>query len=97
MAQITIGRVVPNFREQWSTNITYDKLDVVYYNGSSYVAKGVNVGVKPDTPSGPWTIIAAKGSWASFTEEEKRELIEDIQHELDSISITEGTNNYNDF
>lgn len=56
------GRVVPLWRGQWTPGGTYEKLDVVSYNGSSYVWMGesLSVGVEPNEIN-DWNPVASKG------------------------------------
>ena len=61
MAQLTIGRILPIFKGDWSSATTYSKLDIVYYNGSSYVAKTSSTGQAPILPSDYWMLVASKG------------------------------------
>lgn len=59
MAKQIIGRVTMMNRGEWNSSKTYDKLDIVSHNGSSYTPN--RDGVSSEPPSGDWTIIAAKG------------------------------------
>ena len=56
-----LGRVQPNFQGTYDAGTTYNKLDYVNYQGSSYVCKtnGV-IGILP-TNTGYWQEIAHKG------------------------------------
>lgn len=83
MAVYNIGRILPIFRGNWTSLTEYDKLDIVYYNGNSYVATGSSKGVLP-TNNSYWQIIALKGQKG------------DTGDTCD-ISVVEGTNNYNNF
>ena len=96
--QINIGRILPIFKGEWDSSTTYTKLDVVYQGGSSWVARRANTNVEPsETNDSDWLMVAAKGSWTNFTEEEREDLIESLIPYVDEISIVEGTNTYNDF
>lgn len=96
--QINIGRILPIFKGQWSSSSTYTKLDVVLQDGQSWVALRTNSNVQPTlNASADWLLMAAKGSWNNFTEQEKEELIESLIPYVDEISIVEGTNTYNDY
>lgn len=56
-----LGRVVPLFKGEYNASSTYTKLDVVLYNGSSYILKVDSAtGVSPTT-SAYWQKIAEKG------------------------------------
>lgn len=61
MATYNLGRVLPRFRGQWDPTINYDKLDVVYFEGSSYMAISDNINKRPDENESDWVLSAAKG------------------------------------
>lgn len=100
MAQITIGRILPIFKGDWDSGTTYTKLDIVYYDGSSYVAKTQNTNQVP-TNTFYWQIVAKASTWTDFTDAEKEALIEaiiaEIEEDINELSITVGTNTYNDY
>lgn len=60
MAQINIGRILPIFQGSWRGDRTYEKLDIVYYNGNSYVAKETNINKIPNETT-VWQVVAIKG------------------------------------
>lgn len=55
-----LGRILPKPKGSYDAEETYDYLDVVYYNGSSYVALQTTVGNVP-TNTTYWQIVAAAG------------------------------------
>ena len=55
-----LGRVLPIFKGEYDNNTRYSNLDVVYYNGSSYVAKGDTKGNLP-TDDENWQPVAMAG------------------------------------
>lgn len=59
MAKQNLGRVAMVNRGEWQSGQTYNKLDIVAYNGSSYTPVKDNVTSQP--PSADWTLLAAKG------------------------------------
>lgn len=63
MAKQILGRVAMVNRGEWESGQTYDMLDIVAHNGSSYTPN--KDGVSNEPPSGDWTIIAAKGDEGS--------------------------------
>ena len=97
MAQINIGRVLPIFVGDWNNSSIYSKLDVVLYNGSSWVAVETNSGETPDESAADWQLAARAGSWTNFSQAEREALIQALVPYVDNISIVEGTNTYNDF
>lgn len=64
MATYTIGRVGLRLRGEYDSTVTYSKLDVVTYNGSSYVATTNSTGVLP-TNTTKWQLMA-QGEEASY-------------------------------
>ena len=56
------GRVGFVIRGDYSATETYDFLDVVYYNGSSYVAKKLTTGNTPQASDDYWQVIANANS-----------------------------------
>lgn len=61
MAQINLGRILPIFRGIYVNTINYEKLDIVYYKGSSYVANSNMKGIAPDSTgtSNTWQLVAS--------------------------------------
>lgn len=59
-----IGRVQPLYKGEWNSARTYDKLDNVIYEGSTYISLQVNnVAHVPDAAnSSYWQLIASKGN-----------------------------------
>lgn len=58
MAQIA-GRVAIVPRGEWSADTTYKKLDLVYYDSASYVARKGSTGIIPTTDSETWMLIVS--------------------------------------
>jgi len=62
MATYNLGRILPNFRGTWESSYNYFIMDIVYYNGSSYVAKSnIHAGGNNPSINNNWQIIALKG------------------------------------
>lgn len=61
MAQIDLGRILPIFKGLYTNTTQYEKLDIVYYKGSSYVANSSMRGIAPDstTSSNTWQLVAS--------------------------------------
>lgn len=92
MAAINIGRILPIFKGTYNSSTTYNKLDVVMYNGSSYVANSTTTNVLP-TNTTNWTCIAKSASWETFTETEKQELLDSLQE----FKVVKGNKTFNDY
>lgn len=74
MAQINIGRILPIFRGNWDSTTNYTKLDVVYYDNSSYVALADNTNTTPRN-SMPWQLLVKNAIWDDLSEEDKEHII----------------------
>ena len=66
MATIDIGKIKPVFKGTYDNSVSYVLDDIVYYNGSSYVAKTSTTGNLP-TDTTKWNILASGsgGIWNS--------------------------------
>lgn len=61
MSNINLGRIVPIFKGNYEGSVTYEKLDIVYFNGCSWVATGTTVGEQPSEESTSWVKVSAQG------------------------------------
>ena len=57
-ATYNLGRIGLNLRGDFDAAASYEKLDVVFYDGSSYAAKSACTGVLP-TNADFWTLLAS--------------------------------------
>ena len=60
MAKTRLAKVVLTIKGVWSPTVEYEKLDLVNYLGSSYIAKRDNIGVTP-VEGDDWSLSAEKG------------------------------------
>ena len=88
MAQIDLGRILPIFRGIYVNTINYEKLDIVYYKGSSYVANSNMKGIAPDS-------TASGNTWQLVASIDNQQLANVQQSVLDNIA-TSGSLNVND-
>lgn len=88
MAQIDLGRILPIFRGIYVNTINYEKLDIVYYKGSSYVANSNMKGIAPDS-------TASNNTWQLVASIDNQQLAHVQQSVLDNIA-TSGSLNIND-
>ncbi len=58
MATIDIGKIKPVFKGTYDNSTAYVLDDIVYYNGSSYVAKTSTTGNLP-TDTTKWNVLAS--------------------------------------
>ena len=80
MATFNLGRILPNYRGNWESSYNYFTMDIVYYNGSSYVAKSnINAGNANPTINNNWQIIAMKGELSgNLTPQQQQAIIDSI-------------------
>lgn len=77
MATYNLGRFILNPRGNYNISTTYNKLDVVLYNGSSYICKSNNIaGISP-IMTNTWQLLALAGQ-ATMTEAQKQEIIDTL-------------------
>lgn len=57
--EINAGRVAMVPKGEWSASTAYVRLDVVQYNGSSYVCKQDGTGQNPSTATTYWQLLAS--------------------------------------
>lgn len=74
MATFNLGRFILNVKGSYRSSTTYNKLDVVLYNGSSYVCKADGVLNKVPTSTTYWQLLAQAGT-ATMTEAQKQDII----------------------
>ena len=71
-----LGKVGMTPAGSWSASSTYERLDVVTYEGSSYVSLvDSNINFNPSTSTGKWQLVAQHGE---FTEQQ----LEDFKAEV---------------
>lgn len=71
MGVINLGRVLPMFLGDYDNARDYERMDIVYYNGSTWVATGNSVGSAPSSENEDWFLVAKgfvwKGNWNAST------------------------------
>lgn len=66
MANVNLGKVALTPKGNWDNTITYEKLDVVTYDGNSYIAKtGIPIGTSVTTGTEYWQLFTEKGNGIS--------------------------------
>ena len=99
-----LGRVSIVPKGEWNSNNTYIRLDLVNYNGSSYIAKqNVPVNINLDN-SNYWMLVAAKGDKSDsegVTEEQLEAILASyrttiVQDEIDAAQNTKINKNIED-
>ena len=66
-SETSLGRVQPLFKGAYSSDIEYDKLDNVLYNGSTYICKKKSKNIIPAESTEYWQLIAEKGETGNIS------------------------------
>lgn len=74
MSIYNLGRVLPIFKGEYDPSTTYENLDVVLYNGSSYVALNTTTNNLP-TDDNHWALVAMAGTLSP-------EQVDDIEQQV---------------
>lgn len=74
MATYNLGKFILTPKGVYSATTTYNRLDVVLYNGSSYICKTDETRGKTPTITTYWQLLAQAGQ-ATMTDEQKQEVI----------------------
>jgi len=77
MATYDLGKFQPTLKGTYSSTATYEKLDIVYYCGASFICKSDGLKNKIPTNTTYWQPMAAAGV-ATMTEQQKQEIIAGI-------------------
>ena len=91
MATYNLGRFILNPRGNYSSSATYNKLDVVLYNGSSYICKSDGITNKVPTNTTYWHLLAQAGQ-AVLTPQQEQQIIQTL---IDGGVVVDP--NYNTF
>lgn len=80
-----LGRVLPIFKGTYNNSSNYVPLDIVYYNGSSYVCKQNAQNILPSDTS-YWQIVALKGELSpTLLPEQVEAIIQQIENESNFV------------
>ena len=66
-SETSLGRVQPLFKGAYSSSITYEKLDNVLYNGSTYICKKTSLDIIPAESTEYWQLVAEKGETGNIS------------------------------
>ena len=58
---VNLGRIMPKYMGDYSMNVNYNTLDIVFYEGSSYIATQPSLRQTPAIDSEYWGLISSKG------------------------------------
>lgn len=96
MARQILGKVMITNKGEFNSSSTYNILDVVSYNGSSYLSKINNNRSTPTSDS--WQLVAKKGDAYEVTEEDLKEIEDEIVNNANSKfneNVREKTSAFN--
>lgn len=84
MGKTNLGRVTFIPKGKYDGKEPYERLDLVWHLGSSYVCLKSVTGIEPGKDETAWMLIAQKGAaaWAEMTEEEKTQAASELGKEL---------------
>lgn len=94
MATQILGKVAYTSRGAYDSSFSYEINDVVTYNGSSYVSKKETKGNLP-TNEEYWMLLAEKGATYQVTEEDLKNIANEITADANSVfnqNVTSKTN-----
>lgn len=94
--KVILGKVSVTPKGEYDRSKTYEILDIVSYNGSSYISKINNNTSLPTT--GTWQLIAQKGDTYEMQQSDFDKIIEDITTDANSKfnqNVNEKTNAFN--
>lgn len=100
MSTYNLGRILPEFRGTWEAAYNYFPLDVVLYQGSSYVAKStITAGTgNPTTNTNNWQMIAAAGEISgTLTPEQQQAIINAVIQQGGFVSDSNYVHTDNNF
>ena len=84
-----LGKVGTTPKGEWSASVTYERLDWVTYQGSSYIALAQNTNSTPSDNNSNWMVAAKHGE---FTEQQledfKAAVVADSKQEMDAYTDT---------
>lgn len=89
MAEVIIGRILPMFKGNWNERNTYQKLDIVFYNGSSYVSQYSNNTNNNPSSSDRWQVMATGPDIEETLREFNKRFgyVESIDVETDDVEL----------
>lgn len=92
-----LGKVAMTSRGEYDTSKSYEILDIVTYQGSSYLSKKYNNDSLP-TNANDWQLLAQKGDTYELSEEDLQRIAEQITNNANSAfnqNVKEKTDGFN--
>lgn len=87
MAKTVVGRNLPLYKEEYNSTTTYDRYDVVLYDGSSYVSRLPNNQGNAITNTNYWQLLAKRGEFtAQQLEDFKASVVAESKTEMDDYT-----------
>lgn len=94
-----LGKVIIQVKGTYNATTVYTYLDMVYYQGSSYIAKQTTTGHTPSPVSNPyWQIVALKGELSpTLTQEQTQAIISQITSSANWVEDSQYTHTDNNY
>lgn len=76
--EFNLGKVAPSWKGAYSSSTTYSKLDIVQYNGSSWISK-IDSNTNHTPAEGTyWAMIARAGQWNSWDAQTRQQAVDEV-------------------
>lgn len=93
MATYNLGRILPRWLGIWDATVNYDKLDVVLWDKSSWVATTANINSEPTDDNTDWICIARGSNYSDWSQEDKDAFYQDLMLNMGDV-IQEEVNHF---
>lgn len=92
MATYNLGRILPKWLGIWDPTVNYDKLDVVLWDKSSWVATTANINSEPTDDNTDWICIARGSNYSDWSQEDKDAFYQDLMTNMGDVIQNEVNN-----
>lgn len=92
MATYNLGRILPRWLGVWDPTINYDKLDVVLWDKSSWVATTTNINSEPADNNTDWICIARGSNYSDWSKDDKDAFYQDLMLNMGDVIQNEVNN-----
>lgn len=92
MATYNLGRILPRWLGTWDPTVNYDKLDVVLWDKSSWVATTANINSEPTDDNTDWICIARGSNYSDWSQEDRDAFYQDLMTNMGDVIQNEVNN-----
>lgn len=85
MATYNLGRILPRWLGIWDPTVNYDKLDVVLWDKSSWVATTANINSEPTDDNTDWICIARGSNYSDWSQDDKDAFYQDLMLNMGDV------------